>query len=68
MFLLVDLQVFFRFKVGGMVKKCSENDQLTSHFQSFSFNISRTIRKTNKVNQQSLIKFLNISSFSLQSG
>ena len=34
-FLLADLRVFFRFRVGGR-KKRSENDQLAGHFQSFS--------------------------------
>ena len=41
-------------------KKCSENDQLTGHFQSFFLkkkDISRTNSKASKVNQQS---FLNI--------
>ena len=32
-FLLVDLQNFFRFSVGG---ESSENDQITGQFQSFS--------------------------------
>ena len=58
-FLLVDLwDFFFRRRVGGR-KKSSENDQLTAsfsehdqltgHFQSFFFNISRTNSKTSKV-------------------
>ena len=46
------------------MKKSSENDQLTGHFQrgflSFFFNISRTNSKTSKVNQQSV---LNLSIF-----
>ena len=32
-FLLVDLQIFFRFSVGG--GESSENDQITGQFQSF---------------------------------
>ena len=42
-FLLVDLrEFFFRSRVGGTKqKKNSENDQLTGHFQSFFFNISK---------------------------
>ena len=35
-------------------KKSSENDQLTGHFQSFFFYISRTNSKNSKVNQQSV--------------
>ena len=40
-----------------MKEKSSENDQLTSYFQSFFLkkNISRTNSKTSKVNQQSVI-------------
>ena len=62
---LVDLrEIFFRFRVGGegVTKKSSENDQLTNdqltgHFQSFFFNISRTNSKTSnlKVNQPSVL-------------
>ena len=77
-FLIVDLrEFFFRFRVGGRkkIKKSSENDQLTGHFQSFifflsfsehffSFNISRKNSKTSKANQQSVLIFLNILSFS----
>ena len=53
MVLLVVLYgIFFRFNVEG-VKKSSENDQLTGHFQSF-FNISRTNSKISKANQSVL--------------
>ena len=58
-FLLVDLpEFFFRFRVGGTKKrrkKSSENDQLSGHFLSIFFNISRTNSKTSKVNQQSVL-------------
>ena len=50
-FLLVDLwEFFFRFRVGGMKNKRSENEQSTGHFQSFflKINISRTNSKTSK--------------------
>ena len=36
-------------------KKSSDNDQLTGHFPSFFFNISRTNSKNSKVNQQSVL-------------
>ena len=66
-FLLVGLWIFFYILIGpGDEKKCSENDQLTGHFQSFFiyffyfffnlfFNISRTNSKISKVNQQSVL-------------
>ena len=48
-FLLVDLQDFFSDLGWGDEKKSSENDQVTGHFQSFFFNISRTNSKTNSL-------------------
>ena len=55
-FILVDLRDFFsHLGSGGRKKKSSENDQLTGHFQSFFFNISRRKSKASKVNQQSVL-------------
>ena len=55
--LLVDLWEFFSDLGSRVMKKIkgSENDQLTGHFQSFFFNISRKNSKTSKVNQQSVL-------------
>ena len=54
--LLVNLRVFFfRFRVGDeLIRKSSENDQLTTHFQSL-FIISRKNSETGTVNQQSVL-------------
>ena len=43
---------------GKKEKKNSENDQLTGHFQIIFFNISRKNSKTSKVNQQSVLNYL----------
>ena len=42
--------------LGLLVKKSSENDQFTGHFQDFFFfNISRTKSKTSKVYQHAVL-------------
>ena len=62
-FLLVDLrEFFFRFRVGGTKKKklkCSENDQLTGHFQSIFFFFSLSfLQKNSKTSKVIFIYFI----------